>query len=65
VNGKLYELHPGMMGIVRPGDSVRHLVPKDAGDAKLLILWTPGGEFARIFKQPKGVKPDPVPEVKP
>lgn len=63
VNGKLYELHPGMMGIVRPGDKVRHLVPKE-GDAKLLILWAPAGELARIPPNPKAVKPDPVPEVK-
>jgi quercetin dioxygenase-like cupin family protein len=63
VNGKLYELKPGMLGIVRPGDTVRHLVPKD-GDAKLLILWTPAGEAARIFSNAKGVTPDPVPEVK-
>ena len=63
VNGKLYELKPGMVGIVRPGDTVRHLVPKDAGDAKLLILWTPAGEAVRIFSNAKGVTPDPVPEV--
>jgi quercetin dioxygenase-like cupin family protein len=63
VNGKLYELKPGMLGIVRPGDTVRHLVPKD-GDAKLLILWTPAGEAARVFRNAKGVTPAPVPEVK-
>src|SRR6185312_8470691 len=28
VNGKLYHLTPGMIGIVRPGDHVRHIVPK-------------------------------------
>jgi len=61
VNGKLYVLKPGMVGIVRPGDTVRHLVPKEA-DTKLLILWTPAGEATRIFQQSKGVKPDPVPE---
>jgi quercetin dioxygenase-like cupin family protein len=63
VNGKLYVLKPGMLGIVRPGDKVRHLVPQD-GDAKLLILWTPAGELARAFPNPKGVTPDPVPEAK-
>lgn len=61
VNGKLYRLKPGMIGIVRPGDKVRHLVPKD-GDAKLLILWAPGGEAARIIPNAKGEKPPPVPE---
>ena len=60
VNGTLYLLKPGMVGIVRPGDHVRHLTPKDT-PAKLLIFWTPAGEAARIFKQAKGVAPDPVP----
>jgi quercetin dioxygenase-like cupin family protein len=62
VNGKRYRLTPGMVGIVRPGDHVRHLVPKDSV-AKVLILWAPGGETARILSQAKGVKPDAVPEV--
>jgi quercetin dioxygenase-like cupin family protein len=63
VNGKLYRLTPGMVGIVRPGDRVRHLVPKGE-DAKLLILWTPSGEVERILSKRKGVAPDPVPELK-
>jgi quercetin dioxygenase-like cupin family protein len=63
VNGKLYRLKPGMVGIVRPGDKVRHLVPKDGGDAKVLILWTPAGEAARVVPKDKGVAPEPVPEV--
>jgi quercetin dioxygenase-like cupin family protein len=63
VNGKLYLLKPGMIGIVRPGDSVRHLVPK-AGPTKVLIIWAPAGEAARIFRSGKGIKPLPVPEAK-
>jgi quercetin dioxygenase-like cupin family protein len=59
VNGKLYLLKPGMVGIVRPGDSVRHLVPKD-GPAKLLIIWAPGGEAKKLFRPGKGVAPEPV-----
>jgi quercetin dioxygenase-like cupin family protein len=62
VNGRRYRLRPGMVGIVRPGDTVRHLVPKDA-PAKLLILWAPGGVEAR-FDKDKGTKPDPVPEIR-
>lgn len=62
VNGKLYRLKPGMVGIVRPGDTVRHLVPKD-GAAKLLILWAPAGEAARVVPKDKGVAPEPVQEV--
>jgi quercetin dioxygenase-like cupin family protein len=63
VNGKLYRLTPGMVGIVRPGDRVRHRVPKGT-DAKLFILWTPAGEVERILSKRKGVTPDPVPELK-
>src|SRR5262252_3018346 len=61
VNGKLYLLKPGMVGIVRPGDHVRHLVPK-SGPAKVLIIWAPSGEAAKLFASAKGVKPEPVPE---
>ena len=63
VNGKAYRLTAGMVGIVRPGDKVRHLVPKDA-DAKLLILWAPAGDAARAFGKSKGTTPPPVPELK-
>jgi quercetin dioxygenase-like cupin family protein len=61
VNGKLYLLTPGMVGIVRPGDHVRHLVPK-SGPAKVLIIWAPPGEAAKAFRLGNGVKPEPVPE---
>jgi quercetin dioxygenase-like cupin family protein len=60
VNGKRYELTPGMVGIVRPGDHVRHLVSK-SGPAKLLIIWAPGGEAARVLRNAKGVDVAPVP----
>jgi quercetin dioxygenase-like cupin family protein len=59
VNGKLYLLKPGMVGIVRPGDHVRHLVPK-AAETKVLIIWAPAGEAARIL--PHGVPANPVPQ---
>jgi quercetin dioxygenase-like cupin family protein len=62
VNGKLYRLKPGMVGIVRPGDTVRHLTPKDS-EAKVLILWAPAGEAARVVPKGKGTPPAPVPEV--
>jgi quercetin dioxygenase-like cupin family protein len=63
VNGKLYRLTPGMVGIVRPGDRVRHLVPKGE-DAKLLILWAPSGEVDRILSKRQGTTPSPVPDLK-
>jgi quercetin dioxygenase-like cupin family protein len=63
VNGKLYLLKPGMIGIVRPGDSVRHLIPK-GGPAKLLIIWAPAGEAAKVIRAGKGVTPEPVPQAK-
>ena len=50
-----------MVGIVRPGDSVRHLVPKD-GPAKLLIIWVPSGEAKTFFQPGKGDIPESVPE---
>jgi quercetin dioxygenase-like cupin family protein len=62
VNGKRYALTPGMVGIVRPGDHVRHLVPK-SGPAKLLIIWTPGGEAAKVVGPLKGSPVDPVSEL--
>jgi quercetin dioxygenase-like cupin family protein len=62
VNGKLYRLTPGMIGIVRPGDKVRHIVPKDS-DAKLLVIWVPAGEAERGITKAKGTPIEPVPEI--
>ncbi len=58
---KLYWLKPGMVGMVRPQDRVRHLVAK-SGDAKVLIIWAPTGEAAKFFRSGKGDTPVPVPE---
>jgi quercetin dioxygenase-like cupin family protein len=60
VNGKLYRLTPGMIGIVRPGDHVRHIVPK-SGPAKVLVIWAPAGEPA-FFRHIHGVA---IPTVEP
>jgi quercetin dioxygenase-like cupin family protein len=59
VNGRRYSLTPGMVGIVRPGDKVRHLVPK-SGPAKLLIIWAPGGEASRVLGHAKGTAVPPL-----
>lgn len=63
VNGKLYRLTPGMIGIVRPGDHVRHIVPK-SGPAKVLIIWAPAGEIQRDFRHEHGVAIPPLEPVK-
>jgi len=54
VNGELHWLTPGMVGVVRPGDTVRHIAPKDV-DVKTLVIWAPAGEAARI-----GIKAPPL-----
>lgn len=61
VNGQLYKLTPGMVGIVRPGDMCRHYA-LDGKDAKILVMWTPAGEAAKLFKNAQGRKPEPVPQ---
>ena len=52
VNGEMYMLTPGMVGVVRPEDSVRHVVPKEA-DVKLLVIWAPAGEAKTFFGRAK------------
>ncbi len=50
VNGRTTLLMPGMVGVVRPGDQVIHRVPSENTPAKVLIIWAPGGEVDRIFR---------------
>lgn len=52
VNGEMHMLTPGMVGVVRPEDSVRHIVPKDS-DVKLLVIWAPAGEAQKFFGHAK------------
>jgi quercetin dioxygenase-like cupin family protein len=47
VNGVSHPLTPGMVGIVRVGDSVVHRVTSDE-PVKALVIWIPGGEAGRI-----------------
>ncbi len=49
VNGNSHFLKPGMIGIVRPEDTVSHKVPNDE-DCRALVIWAPGGEIDRIKK---------------
>lgn len=58
VNGVEHVIEPGMVGIVRPGDSVVHSVESD-GPVRALVIWAPGGEAEILIKA--GVfKPRPL-----
>jgi quercetin dioxygenase-like cupin family protein len=60
VNGHYYLLKPGMLGVVRPGDHVRYLVPTER-DLEFLI-WAPAGEAKRIIDYGTGTPVKPLPE---
>lgn len=49
VDGEAHRLEPGMVGIVRPGDSVIHRVVGDA-PVEALVIWAPGGEVDRLAR---------------
>jgi quercetin dioxygenase-like cupin family protein len=47
VNGQTYVLKPGMIGVVKVGDNVRHKTGPN-GPVRLLMIWAPGEEGARV-----------------
>lgn len=47
VNGELHVIEPGMVGIVRPEDTVAHSVESDE-PVRALVIWAPGGEAERM-----------------
>jgi uncharacterized cupin superfamily protein len=47
VNGETHRLTPGMIGIVKPSDTVIHRVIGQS-PVKLLLIWAPGGEVERL-----------------
>lgn len=47
VNGRPQRLEPGMLGIVRPPDSVAHHVVSTQ-PVRALVIWAPGGELDRL-----------------
>lgn len=47
VNGTSHVLEPGMIGIVRPQDSVAHRV-LSTEPVRAIVVWAPGGEAARL-----------------
>ena len=50
VNGEAHILEPGMVGVVRVGDSVAHAVLSDE-PVKALVIWLPGGEADRLIAE--------------
>ena len=49
VNGETHRIEPGMVGIVKPGDTVAHRVVPP-GPVKAILVWSPGGEADRLAK---------------
>lgn len=47
VNGQEHRVEPGMVAVVRPGDTVAHRVLSEI-PVRALVLWVPGGEAGRI-----------------
>jgi quercetin dioxygenase-like cupin family protein len=56
INGKAHVLRPGGVGIVRPGDKVRHRTGSQ-GPVKTLMIWVPGDEGTRVAEGWPGQKP--------
>ena len=50
VNGTAHRLTPGMVGIVKPTDTVIHRVVGQS-PVKVLLIWTPGGEVERLTQR--------------
>ena len=50
VNGTAYRLGPGMVGIVKPADTVIHRVVGQT-PVKMLLIWSPGGEVTRLAQR--------------
>jgi mannose-6-phosphate isomerase-like protein (cupin superfamily) len=50
VNGTTYRLTPGMVGLVKPSDTVIHRVVGQT-PVKLLLIWAPGGEVDRLAQR--------------
>jgi quercetin dioxygenase-like cupin family protein len=46
VNDKPIKLGPGMVASIRSTDQVRHQT--GSGGARVLVIWAPGGEIARV-----------------
>lgn len=49
VNGRTHVLTPGMLGVVKPGDKVRHRTDS-SGAATTLMIWVPGNDGTDLAK---------------
>ena len=49
VNGETHRLEPGMVGVVKQGDTVAHKVASTT-PVKAVLVWAPGGEAERLSK---------------
>ena len=50
VNGETHRLTPGMVGIVKPQDTVIHRVVGQT-PVKILLIWAPAGEVERLAQR--------------
>ena len=50
VNGEAHRLTPGMVGVVKPADTVIHRVVGQT-PVKMLLIWAPGGEVERLAQR--------------
>jgi len=50
VNGETHRLTAGMVGIVKPADTVIHRVVGQS-PVKVLLIWAPGGEVERLAQR--------------
>jgi len=50
VNGEAHRLTAGMVGIVKPSDTVIHRVVGQS-PVKVLLIWAPGGEVDRLAQR--------------
>ena len=48
VNGESQILEPGMLGFVEPPDAVNHITQSDGTATRAVVIWSPGGEAARL-----------------
>jgi quercetin dioxygenase-like cupin family protein len=49
VNGRAHVLTPGMLGVVKPGDKVRHRTDA-TGPATVLMIWVPGNDGTELAR---------------